>query len=110
MLAITLMLWLLWGIAGALLAQSKNRDASSWFVLCVLFGPFGLLAIIIMSPITSNLKLTDADDNVIERPRYVRTNNPNYVKVGFLGGSGIIIGVVLVALTIVFGARAFIYG
>lgn len=34
---------MLFGIAAALIASAKGRSALGWFVLGVLFGPFGLL-------------------------------------------------------------------
>jgi len=37
------MLGLLFGVFSAVLASSKNRDGLGWFLIGLLFGPFGLL-------------------------------------------------------------------
>jgi len=38
-----LLLWILFGFFSAALAAHKNRSAVGWFLMGVLFGPFGLL-------------------------------------------------------------------
>lgn len=38
-----LVIWILFGIASAVVASNKGRDGCGWFILGVLFGPFGLI-------------------------------------------------------------------
>lgn len=38
-----LVIWLLFGIASMMVANSKGRSGCGWFLLGVLLGPFGLL-------------------------------------------------------------------
>ncbi len=36
-------LWLVFGIVGAWIATSKGRGGCSWFLVCSLLGPVGLV-------------------------------------------------------------------
>ena len=38
-----LVLWLIFGITSAVIANSKGRSGCGWFALGILFGPFGLI-------------------------------------------------------------------
>jgi len=38
-----LIIWVLCGIAAAMVASSKGRSVGGWFILGLLFGPFGLI-------------------------------------------------------------------
>lgn len=38
-----LIIWLLFGIASAVIASNKGRSGCGWFILGVLLGPFGLI-------------------------------------------------------------------
>lgn len=43
-----LMIWLGFGIVYALAANSRGRSGFLWFILGVLFGPFALIAVLVM--------------------------------------------------------------
>jgi hypothetical protein len=43
------LIWLLFGIACAMVASNKGRSSGGWFVLGILLGPFGLLFVLIAS-------------------------------------------------------------
>ena len=45
-----LFIWLLFGIFSAILASNKGRSGCGWFIVGILFGPFGLL-VGLMSPV-----------------------------------------------------------
>ena len=53
-----LFIWLLFGIFSAILASNKGRSGCGWFVVGILFGPFGLL-VGLMSPVEKGA--TDPD-------------------------------------------------
>ena len=42
-------IWLLFGIACAIIAENNGRSGGSWFILGFLFGPFALIAVLVMS-------------------------------------------------------------
>lgn len=44
-----LLLWLLFGVASAIVANGKGRDGCGWFILGVLLGPFGLILALVVS-------------------------------------------------------------
>ena len=46
-----LSIWLAFGVLSAMVAKEKNRSKLNWFSIGVLFGPFGLIASIIVSKI-----------------------------------------------------------
>ena len=41
--------WLLCGILGAWIATSKGRGGCSWFFLCAILGPIGLVIAAVVS-------------------------------------------------------------
>jgi hypothetical protein len=41
--------WLLFGIIGAWIATTKGRGGCSWFLLCSILGPFGLVLAAVVS-------------------------------------------------------------
>jgi hypothetical protein len=41
-------IWVLFGIASAIVAGQKNRSGFGWFLLGILLGPFGLIFILIL--------------------------------------------------------------
>ena len=41
--------WLLFGILGAWIATSKGRGGCTWFALCALLGPIGLVVAAVIS-------------------------------------------------------------
>ena len=45
-----LIAWIIFGIAAASLAKSKNRSVVLWLFIGLLIGPFALLVITIMKP------------------------------------------------------------
>lgn len=47
------LVWVLFGIATAIAASNKGRSAAGWFALGVLFGPFGLLFVLLTAPLTA---------------------------------------------------------
>lgn len=47
-------------ICSAIVASAKGRDAVSWFFLGLLFGPFGLLAVVGCPPIDREAQLAYA--------------------------------------------------
>lgn len=50
-MVIILLIWLLFGIGCAICAANKKRSAAGWFFLGMLLGPFGLLFILLLSPL-----------------------------------------------------------
>jgi CHASE2 domain-containing sensor protein len=50
-----LIVWGLMGLVCALIARSKNRSAIGWFILGIFFGPIGILAAAVMSPIPKGI-------------------------------------------------------
>ena len=53
-----LIVWLLFGIACAVIATNKGRSGGGWFVLGVLLGPFGLILALVVS---KNQEAIDTD-------------------------------------------------
>lgn len=51
-----LLIWLLFGIASALIASAKGRSGCGWFLLGVLIGPFGLIVIVLPSATQKAMK------------------------------------------------------
>jgi len=51
---IYLIIWILFGIGCAIAASNKNRSAAGWFFLGILLGPFGLIFILLLSPLTAS--------------------------------------------------------
>lgn len=47
--------WILFGIGCAIAAANKKRSVAGWFFLGMFLGPFGLLFILLLSPLTDNL-------------------------------------------------------
>lgn len=47
------LIWILFGIGCAIAAANKNRSVAGWFFLGMLLGPFGLLFILLLSPLTA---------------------------------------------------------
>lgn len=47
-------LWILFGIGCAIAASNKNRSGVGWFFLGMLLGPFGLLFILLLSPLANS--------------------------------------------------------
>lgn len=45
----SLVIWTLFGIASAIVAKRKGRNGCGWFLLGVLFGPFGLILALVVS-------------------------------------------------------------
>ena len=45
-----LLLWVLFGVAASVVAANKGRSGCGFFVLGILFGPFGVLFAFIASP------------------------------------------------------------
>lgn len=43
-----ILLWIAFGIVTALAAGSRARNPLAWFALGVLFGPFALVAVLVM--------------------------------------------------------------
>ena len=41
---IAIVLWIFFGIVTAIVASGKGRSGCGWFLIGVLFGPFGLIA------------------------------------------------------------------
>jgi len=41
--------WLLCGIIGAFIATMKGRGGCSWFFLCAILGPFGIVLAAVVS-------------------------------------------------------------
>jgi hypothetical protein len=46
-----LLVWLLFGVASAIVASNKGRSGFGWFLLGILLGPFGLIFALIVSKI-----------------------------------------------------------
>lgn len=44
-----LFIWLLFGIITAVVASNKGRSGFGWFLIGVLFGPFGLILALVIS-------------------------------------------------------------
>ncbi len=44
-----LLVWVLCGIAGAMIASQKGRSAGGWAVLCFLLGPLGVILALVAS-------------------------------------------------------------
>ena len=42
-------LWVICGIAGAMIAAQKGRSQTGWAALCFLFGPFGVILALLAS-------------------------------------------------------------
>ncbi len=45
-----IIIWLLFGLAAGMIAGGKGRSSGGFFLLGLLFGPFGLLAAAVASP------------------------------------------------------------
>lgn len=48
-----LILWILFGIGCAIAAANKKRSVPGWFFLGMFLGPFGLLFILLLSPLAA---------------------------------------------------------
>ena len=48
-----LMIWIAFGIVCALAAKPRGRNPAVWFFLGVLFGPFALVAVLVMPAVSS---------------------------------------------------------
>lgn len=46
-----LIFWILCGIAAAIAASKRGRSSLWWFILGILLGPFGLVFVLLMSPV-----------------------------------------------------------
>lgn len=46
-----LIIWVLFGVGCAIAASNKRRNVAGWFFLGMLLGPFGLLFILLLSPL-----------------------------------------------------------
>jgi hypothetical protein len=46
--------WLLCGIVGAVIATMKGRGGCSWFLLCSILGPFGIVLAAVVSKADPN--------------------------------------------------------
>jgi hypothetical protein len=44
-----LLIWVLFGVASAIVASNKGRNGCGWFIMGVLFGPFGLIIALVVS-------------------------------------------------------------
>lgn len=42
-------IWIICGIAGSMIATQKGRNPAGWAILCLLFGPFGILLALVAS-------------------------------------------------------------
>lgn len=45
-----LLVWLLFGIASAVVASNKGKEGCAWFILGCLLGPFGLILALVSKP------------------------------------------------------------
>jgi predicted RNA-binding Zn-ribbon protein involved in translation (DUF1610 family) len=48
-----LLIWVLFGVGCAIAAANKKRSAAGWFFIGMLLGPFGLLFILLLSPLAA---------------------------------------------------------
>jgi hypothetical protein len=44
-----LLIWVLFGVASAIVASNKGRNGFGWFLMGILFGPFGLIIALVVS-------------------------------------------------------------
>lgn len=59
-----LVIWLLFGIVCAIAANARGRGPVWWFILGILLGPLGLVAVLVMQ----NLKGTPSPDTHVKCP------------------------------------------
>jgi hypothetical protein len=52
------LIWLLFGIACAIVASGKGRSSGGWFLLGILLGPFGILFALIASDLKKEALVT----------------------------------------------------
>lgn len=50
-LVLTLIIWVLFGMATAYVAQNKGRDPGVWFAIGMLLGVFGLILVYLLPPV-----------------------------------------------------------
>jgi TctA family transporter len=43
-----IVIWVLCGIAGAVVAEKRGRNAGVWALVCILTGVFGLLVLVVL--------------------------------------------------------------
>jgi TctA family transporter len=43
-----IVIWVLCGIAGAVVAEKRGRNAGGWAIVCILTGVLGLLVLVVM--------------------------------------------------------------
>lgn len=55
MLLVPVLIWVLFGVAAAIVAAHKKRSGFGWFLLGILLGPFGLLFVLLLPSRQSQL-------------------------------------------------------
>ena len=53
LLSMGLLIWVLFGVGCAIAAANKKRSAAGWFFIGMFLGPFGLLFILLLSPLAA---------------------------------------------------------
>lgn len=56
-----LAIWIICAIVGAAAAGSRNRSAGAWFIICLVFGLFGLAALFLMDPLPGPPEIAASD-------------------------------------------------
>lgn len=78
------LLWFFFALVSAVLASGKNRSATSWFLVGLLFGPFGLIVGFMSA-------LPKADEEIHTKVEDKQGSNvDNLVKLAELHKSGLL--------------------
>ena len=65
-----IIIWFLFGIACAVIATNKGRSGGGWFILGFLFGPFALIAVLVISKNQEAIKKESIQSGEMKRCPY----------------------------------------